>query len=80
MENEKEKEKGEEQQKKNNKNKNNNNNSNNNMDEVHKGIPPKIYAVPIATESDRCDPADWPHLLHHRTTDLLILKKGLYKY
>jgi hypothetical protein len=50
------------------------------MDEVNKGIPLKIYAVSVATETDRYDPADWPDLLDCRTTDLLILKKGLYKY
>ena len=66
---EKEKENGEEEEEEEKKKKT--------IDEVNKGIPPKINAISIATENYRYDPADWPDLLDYMTTDLLILKKGL---
>ena len=37
-----------------------------------KSIPSYIYAVFIATETDRYDPADWPDLLDYRTIELFI--------
>jgi len=74
MENEKEKDKGEEEEEEK-KKKKKKKKKKSTMDEVKKGIPPKIFTVSIATETDRYDPADWPDLLDFRTTGLLIFKK-----